>query len=234
LLVDGLKAGTREVKLVTVAFAIAVLAGCGSSSSDLASKSPSQILAATEAATNEASAVHLFGTIAQDGGIGIDLHFAGGKGGYGYITEHGGKLDIVQVGNETYLRASGSFWKGQHVPAVVAALLQHKWFKISKGNSQPFQDLTSFTNLHAFFKAVFASHGSLSKTNPTNIDGHKVIGLNDNSNDPSTLYIATTGRPYPVSITSSTGQGSITFDHWNKPVRVVAPAGAIDISKLIG
>ena len=48
-----------------------------------------------------------------------------------------------------------------------------------------------------------------------------------------TLYIATTGKPYPVEISKGgSGGGKINFDRWNAAVTVAAPANAIDVAQL--
>ena len=52
------------------------------------------------------------------------------------------------------------------------------------------------------------------------------------SSDGSTLYVAATGTPYPIAATESgNSKGAITFDHWNDPVSVDAPKGAVDIEQ---
>jgi hypothetical protein len=50
------------------------------------------------------------------------------------------------------------------------------------------------------------------------------------------LYVATTGEPYPVEIAqgSGTSTGAVHFDDWNEPVDIVAPKNAVDIAKLKG
>jgi hypothetical protein len=48
-----------------------------------------------------------------------------------------------------------------------------------------------------------------------------------------TLYVATTGTPYPLEILKKGGSGgSILFDRWNQPVTLTAPANAININQL--
>ena len=64
--------------------------------------------------------------------------------------------------------------------------------------------------------------------------GHKVIAVNDKSNG-GTLYVATTGKPYPIEIVKSGSDGGrVEFDRFNQPVTLTPPANAIDVSKLSG
>jgi hypothetical protein len=54
-----------------------------------------------------------------------------------------------------------------------------------------------------------------------------------NASHGGTLYVATTGKPYPIQITKSgTSGGKILFDRWNAPVTLVAPKHSIDLSQL--
>ena len=56
------------------------------------------------------------------------------------------------------------------------------------------------------------------------------------ASDNSKLYVAATGKPYPVAIVGSKkGQsGAVTFDDWNKSVSLSAPSDALDISQFGG
>jgi len=59
-----------------------------------------------------------------------------------------------------------------------------------------------------------------------------VVGVSDQTKG-GTLYIATTGKPYPVQITKAGGGGgAVSFQGWNQPVTIVAPANALDINQL--
>jgi hypothetical protein len=62
-----------------------------------------------------------------------------------------------------------------------------------------------------------------------------VVAIRDTS-DNSKLYVAATGKPYPVAIVGGKkGQsGAITFDDWNKSVSLSAPSNAVDIGKFGG
>jgi hypothetical protein len=45
--------------------------------------------------------------------------------------------------------------------------------------------------------------------------------------------VARTGRPYPIQITKQGANGgSISFDRWDQPVALTAPADALDITQL--
>ena len=66
----------------------------------------------------------------------------------------------------------------------------------------------------------------------TTLIGQKVLAVKDTSAG-GTLYVATTGPPYPVDVSKGgTGGGRIVFDGWNQPVSITAPASAIDVTQL--
>lgn len=227
----------RITSLFGLVAALAVLAGCGgggSSSNGVASKSATEILAAAQAAATQASAVHMSGTIVSGGApLTLDLHLVSAKGGTGHMTENGVGFDLVRIGNKAYIRGSEAFYK-HFAGAATAQLLKGKWLVTSATTGQ-FAALTSLTDLQQFFKGTLGSHGTLTKGAETTVAGQKVIAVTDNAKG-GTIYIATTGKPYPIELASPHNgkQGKVTFDQWGKTVTITAPKGAIDVSKLTG
>jgi hypothetical protein len=223
--------------LVPVTVAV-VLAGCGGSSSSssssgngVADKSPTEILAATKAAADAATSVHVSGSIVSSGSpITLDMHLRAGKGGRGSLSEKGLAFELIQTGGIVYIKGSAAFYK--HIGGNAAAqLLEGKWLKAPAGSSN-FASLGQLTDLRQLVGQTLANHGSLTTGGTTTINGQKAVGVTDKTKG-GTLYIATSGQPYPIEITKSgSAGGKITFDGWNKPVTVAAPANAIDVAKL--
>jgi hypothetical protein len=220
--------------LALVAFVFA-LAGCGgsggSSSNGIAAKTPTEILAAATAAANSASSVHVSGSIVSGGSpITLDLELAAGKGGRGQISEDGLSFNLIQIGGTAYISGSPAFYSHFGGPAA-EKLLEGKWLK-APASSGSFSSLGSLTDLNQLLGTALSDHGTLTKGSTTTIDGQQVLSVTDASHG-GTLYVATTGKPYPIEIykTGKTG-GKITFDHWNAPVTLTAPANAIDLSQL--
>jgi hypothetical protein len=213
----------------------AIVAGCGSSGGSsengVAAKSPTEILAATKAAADSAGAVHVSGSMVAGGApITLDLNLVAGKGGKGRISENGLSFELVQVGGTAYISGSSDFYKHFAGPAA-AQLLQGKWLKAS-ATTGSLATLASLTDLHKLTDAALGQHGTLAKGAKTTISGQPVIAVTDSTQSGS-LYVATTGQPYPVQISKSgAGGGSITFDSWNQPVTITAPTNAISLSEL--
>jgi hypothetical protein len=233
----------RDTALVRVALvaclvaAVALLAGCGSSgpsSNGVADKTPNQILAAAEAAAVAAKAVHVAGAIHQNGTpLTLNVHLVSGKGATGHMSENGVGFDIIRIGDKAYIRGSNAFYAKFAGPKT-GKLLEGKWL-VSSVSSGKFASLAPLTDQDAFFKGSLGAHGKLTKGAITTVNGQKVIALTD-GNAGGTLYVATTGQPYPIQLVSpgNGAEGKITFDQWGNVVAITAPKNAVDVSKLTG
>lgn len=215
-----------------------VLAGCGghkksASSNGEASKSADKVLADAKAAADNASSARVSGSISSGGTpIALDLSMANGKA-KGSMSTSGLKFDLIRIGDTAYIQGSDDFYK-HFAGAAVAQLLHGKWLKASIVSGR-FASLAPLTSISLLFGKVASNHGRLANDGTTTFEGQKVVEIRDTS-DNSKLYVAATGKPYPVGIVGAKkGQsGTITFSDWNKSLSVSAPKGAIDISKLGG
>jgi hypothetical protein len=215
-----------------------VLVGCGSHGSSAsangeASKSADKVLADTKAAADSASSARVSGNIVSSGTpIKLDLSMGSGQA-KGSMSTSGLSFDLIRIGNTAYIRGSDDFYK-HFAGAAVAQLLHGKWLKasISSGRFASFEPLT---NISLLFDKVASNHGKLANDGAKTFDGQKVVEIRDTS-DNSKLYVAATGKAYPVAIVGGKkGQsGTITFSDWDKPLKVSAPKDALDISKLGG
>jgi hypothetical protein len=216
-----------------LALTAVVLAGCGSSSAGngIASKPPAAIVAAAKAAADGASSVHLSGTIVSESTpISLDMELVAGKGGRGRIAQNGLSFELVQLGGTVYIDGSPAFYR--HIGGAAAAqLFQGRWLKAPASTGE-FASIASLTNLSKLMDSALASHGTLTSAGVATVAGQKVVGVNDAS-EGGTLYVATTGKPYPLEVVKDGGSGGrIVFERWNKPVALTAPTNAIDVTKL--
>lgn len=221
----------RLAPAILIAVTISACGG-GSSSNGIASKPPDQIANAAFAAVQNVKSVHMAGTVLNQGTtMAVDLHLASGVGAKGDVSVGGLRLHIIDVGQSVYISAGPAFW--QHFGGAAAAnLLQGRWLKAPASNPS-FGSFSSLTDLHRLFAALQSSHGALVKGKTRTINGQQSIGLTDTSKG-GTLYVATTGQPYPLELDNSAGGsgGRITFDRYNEQVSITPPANAIDISRL--
>ncbi len=149
------------------------------------------------------------------------------------MSTNGLKFDLVRIGDTLYIRGSDAFYK-HFAGAAVAQLLHNKWLKASATHGR-LNSLAPLTSLGGLFAVVSSQHGKLANDGKTTYQGEKVVAIRDTS-DNSKLYVAATGKPYPVAIVGGkkSQSGAITFGDWNQSVSLSAPSGAIDISNLGG
>ena len=214
-------------------FAAAVLGGCGSSSSGngVAAKAPAEIVAASKLAADAANSVHVSGTIVSGRApITLDLDLLAGKGGRGRLSESGLSFELIQAGGTVYIKGSPAFYS--HVGGAAAAqLLRGKWLKAPSTNRN-FLSLGSLTDLRQLVDTTLAGHGALAKGATTTVGGQSALAITDTGKG-GTLYVATTGKPYPIEVTKAGASGGkITFDRWNESVSLAAPSNAIDLAQL--
>ncbi len=219
----------------TVLVVVAVLvAGCGSKhtpSNGEAAKTPAQIAVDVLAATKDATAVHVSGSGTTGGSpLSLDLHLVAGTGGEGHITLSGLSFDIIRIGSKAYFKGGPAFLK--HYGGTVAAqLFKGKWF-VAPADSGDFASFTPLTDLAQLTQAIVSSHGKLAKGAETTINGQPAIAIDDTTQG-GTLYVATTGKAYPLELKAGSGNtGTIDFTDWDQPETLTAPKGAIDYSKL--
>src|SRR5436190_8174106 len=212
-----------------------LIGGCGGSSSSsgngVASKSPTEIVAATRAAAETASSVHLSGTIVSGGSpITLNLDLLAGRGGRGQLSEKGASFELVQTGGTVYIKGSPAFYR-RIGGSAAAQLLQGRWLK-APTTSSDFASISSLTDLRKLIDSTLSSHGTLRKEASKTVNGQAAVGVTDVTRG-GTLYVATKGKPYPVAIAKSGGGGGkVNFERWNEPVTITPPSDAIDISRL--
>ena len=230
---------TKALAAVALAItAVLTVSGCGGSgtgtsteatSNGVADKSADEILKAAQEAAKAETSVHMVGTVSQDSGdMKIDMQVEKGGKAVGTIVMAGATLDIIATGTKVYVKGDKAFWDSQAGEGAYE-LIGDKWVaSTSEKDLASFKDFTDFTTA---ISQMLNPSGTISKTEPSTVDGQAVIGLKDG--DKGTLWIATTGDPLPVSIDGGS-EGGVTFSDWSKPVTITEPAAAdiLDPSQL--
>jgi hypothetical protein len=213
--------------------ALVALAGCGGSSSNnsIASKSAEQIVSESKAAADSATSVHVSGALQSAGTpVTLDLNLVAGKGAQGELSQKGASFKLILVGNTAYISGSPAFYRSLGGTAA-AQLFDGKWLKAS-ATSGEFASFSQLADMRKLIDSTLAGHGAIAKGATTVVNGQKAIAINDTSKN-GTLYVAITGKPYPIELSKGGSEsGKITFDHWNQPVTISAPANAVDLSEL--
>jgi hypothetical protein len=188
----------------------------GSNSNGISSKSANQILSSAVSAAEAAKSLHVAGAVKNGGeSIGLDLSIVTGKGASGTISEGSASFKLVQVGGNYYIQPSPAFLlKFTHSQAGVQ-LFKGKWLRATSSDAN-FQSFGELTSINGLMGSLTKSHGTLSKGSTSKLDGQPVIAVD--SSKGGTVYVATTGKPYPLQLSKSTGgqTGKVTFSQYNK------------------
>ncbi|MGH2864119.1 MAG: hypothetical protein ACRDJX_02600 [Solirubrobacteraceae bacterium] len=217
-----------------------ILAGCGSTFSPsadngIAAKSPTEILATAKAAAAAAASVHVAGSILSEGKpISLDMELVGRNEGKGSVTLDGLKVRLIAVAGAVFVKGSTAFY-ARFAGAKVARLLQGKWIEGSAAHGL-LASFAALAGLEEVIDSALVDHGALSSSGRARVHGKQVVGVSDAARH-GTLYVSSTGEPYPVEILESaagtgTRAGTIVFDRWNEPVSLAAPRDSISLSRL--
>jgi hypothetical protein len=226
-----LRAGLALALILGVALA-AALTGCGSSDNGVASKSASKILAASIAAADSATSVHVAGKNSQGPlSLTVNLDLAS-NGGRARVSALGAAYELIRLGNTLYLKGNSAFdtrldsTTGLHVPKGV-------WLK-APADSGPTAQLASFTDLRGELKRLLNTTNPVVTGHTTTVNGQKAIELRETAKlFTGSRFIATTGKTYPIELVKRGREtGLITFSAWNQPVSLTAPRNAIAIGQL--
>jgi hypothetical protein len=215
---------------------VLALAACGGSSSSgngEASKSPNQILSDAVSAAQGAASVRVSGSIVDNGQpVSVDLKLVNGKGGTGSMTIQGAPVQIVDINNTLYMNGSDAFWRKVGGGSAVVTLLHGKWLKAPATGD--YTSLANLTSMHTLFHQLLTSHGSLKKGSTSTVNGQSAIAVTDNAKG-GTIYVATSGKPYPVQLSKSGSDGgTVRFSEYGKSVSLSAPPNSVDVSQLHG
>jgi hypothetical protein len=223
----------RALPLVGVLAVLLVLllAGCGSSENGVASRSAPEILAASRSAAQKASSVHVLTStrITRGGSLSLDASLSKDQA-RAHISFLGLSFEAIRKGNTIYIKGNPAFsarleaTMGVKVPSGV-------WLK---GSTNSLAQIGSFTDIGKELPLILSGSGKVTKGQKTTINGQPAIIVKETRKlYTGTLYVATTGEPYPLKLRKS-GQetGQTTFSDWNDPVSVSAPTNTVEISKL--
>ncbi|MDN3355818.1 hypothetical protein [Actinomadura sp. DC4] len=197
----------------------------------IAAKSEADIVKAAQDALAHARSVHIKGAFTESGKrTEMDLRMGQNACDGSIKSPSNGtnaRVYVRCVGKRTYMR-SPELIRAEGGAAVARVIGDH-WFYSSKTRSGPLAGLTK----PADFAESLTADGTVTKGKKTTLGGVPVLQL---LNDGSSMYVATTGTPYPMRIEPDPpkpGQGLDLLDY-NAPLNVVAPPGAVDVDHLMG
>jgi hypothetical protein len=236
--------------------------GAGAPASRLGSlRSPAHILAQTAAALDRVHSFHLQGTGMDAGGLPVtfsgDFSIPGRLALT--ISENGQTFALKLVGGDAYLRANAQYWVAAGSTANAVALLADRWVKVPVASAPGLAQFRALTEPSTLGRcAIESGLGTVTVGGNTVIDGVPAVVLIDHGDLPGTspgrLYVATSGASLPLLVTqsgperpggapdracgqtqnrSSSGtSSSLIFSRYDLPLRITAPAQALDLSQL--
>jgi hypothetical protein len=198
----------------------------------IASKSADQILSSAITAAEGAKSLHVVGAIKNGGqSVGLNLTIVAGKGASGTISEGSASFKLVDTRGSFYMQPDPAFLiKFAHSKAA-ADLFKGRWLKGSSTDPS-FASFGELTSIKTLMGSLTQAHGTLTKGATSTLQGQSVIALK--SSKGGTMYVATTGQPYPLQVSKNSGgqSGTVRFTDYNKPFTITAPANSINIEQL--
>jgi hypothetical protein len=206
--------------------------GCGGSSDNgVANKSGKEILAAATQVAQGAQSVHVIARASQGPlTLALDLTLAG-DGGRGHVSFGKLNYEMVRIGHTVYVKGSLALYKGLGATRPVP---NGSWLKLPV-NGGPIAPFAALIELRGELVRLLSTPGSVTKGVKTKLHGQEVVELKERTKVyGGSLYVATTGKPYPVLLIKSAGRerGQTTFSEWDEPVSLAPPSPAIDIAAL--
>lgn len=242
--------------LVPLVLACALLAGCGGTDDDgtdgggtpagtttssapadngVAALEADAIVDKAMAALGAAKSFSLKGDIDMDGQrLALDIKVSG-EDVLGTMTIDGAAVELLRVGGQAYIRPDEKFWSqfgGADAGATMAQLMGDRWAKISSKDAQ-FEEFFQITEPADLLKP----DGAVTKGETKTVNGVAAIGISEAGSDGGTLYVATTGEPYPLLMEGPPGKGQLSFGDFGaafEDIKAPAAGDVVDLDKLTG
>ncbi len=194
-----------------------------------------EILKRAKAALKEAKSYRAKGTLNQNGEkTAIDLKVSGRD--FTTSLSYGGKakVELLSTGGKGYLRPNKEFWimaTDAEQGALLARAIGDRWVA-GADRDRSFADLFTLGTLDG----LLAPEGTLGIGAVKEVNGIRTIGLMDSGDIFTKLYVASTGKPYPLQLTGA-GDAEVTFSDFGATfpeLKAPAKSEVVDLGKLAG
>ena len=152
-------------------------------------------------------------------------------GSHAQVSFLGIGFEGIRIGNTIYVKGNPVF--DAHLGSVLGVKIPpNTWLKGPATGT--LAQAGAFTDINSELPLLLSGSGTVTKGATTKINGQSVIELKQAQKlYTGSLYIATTGQPYPIKLVKTGREtGQTTFTGWNDAVTVTAPANAVEISQL--
>ena len=206
------------------------LSGCGGGSSlnGEQSKTGNQVAQDAVNALRQASSAHMVGNAGVSGApVSFDLTFKGNDTS-GQVSTNGTTFSVIKIGDQAYVKGSKATYTSL-ANAKIAELIGDRWLHLSGDKASSYTSITLGSITASLNSTTWAK-----AVQQTKLDGKKVVVIT-NTKDGSQVYVANTGKPYPLKGQGKTAaDGSWAFSDYDKPVTITAPADSINLDELNG
>ena len=176
-------------------------------------------------AAKQASAVHVKGTMAQDGGtLNLDLQLNSDSAS-GTVVKDGLEIPVLRLGEKYYFKFTDSLVKQAGVPASAAKQLTGKWVsstsKVGEGFAKDFKEMLDYKSFTAGLLGELQK-STFKPGEPTTLAGAPVLSF-ASSDGTATVAAA---EPHYLLRMADPKNGAMEFSDWNKPTTVSEPPAA--------
>jgi hypothetical protein len=213
-----------------------------SSGTPLAGQPAGQIMAEALRAVRAAGSVHVVAhTTSGSKAVTFTDDISATAGRELITTYGGGRATFLLIAGVGYLRGNAAALENYYgFPASVADQVNGRWISFRHGD-QGYQQLTSQLRFPFFLEEIsleapLARHGSSLVADQPAVGVHGTVSAASGAPPGSmaTLYVASTGRPLPLSIIDDIPgtRSHATFSNWGETVQLAPPANSIPGSSL--
>jgi hypothetical protein len=208
--------------------AVLLLSACGSDSR-LEGRTGPEVAGLAADALEDAGAVHMQGTMKQDGEeTEIDIQLQGDDAA-GSISISGTEVELISVGGKVFVKATEDLLTSFGLAAQDAARYEDAWIAMPADAAAEFEDFT----LAGFVKELRTPDDKIKKaTRSDELDGKSVVIVEQA--DGSTLTVKDDDPAYPLRLAGKKGEGALAFTDHGKKRDISAPKGALSLEELVG
>jgi hypothetical protein len=189
----------------------------------LEKQSAAEVRRAAAAALKAARSVHMTMTGRQ---AGLPLRFdvrSQGDSSRGRMAFKGVRFEGILIGRTSYMKGDRSSWMRAGAPKPLAQLLAGHWVT----GAEDVVKLKGFTRAEMAAPLTESDVSLEPEVEQTTLDGQKVVVVSYRNG--AKLYVANTGRPYPLRVELPSGD-RVVFTDYGADFRITRPADSVDIT----
>jgi hypothetical protein len=207
-----------------------LLTACGSDGNGMAELSGPEVADRAATALEEAGSAAVSGEYSLGGETGeIDLQVQG-EDLAGTLSLGALDVQLTAVGGQVYMQAPADFWTGSGLPEEFAGRLDGRWVLVPAEAAAGFEDLT-LQGLADELRTP--GDGEIQEeVAEDERDGEPVVVVSDDRG--GTLVVAGEGEPYPLEVTNSQDEGTLTLSEFGEEQDITAPEDPLDLAELGG